>query len=88
MADGGARSSGSSLQGELEVKSTTRGQLSENKVGFHKTVKLSFSMKLFLEDPLKYLALLIQKIFVIEWLPMFFRVIPDKNFLIWCKEVF
>ena len=29
MADGGGRSSGSSLQGELEVKSTTRGQLSE-----------------------------------------------------------
>ena len=42
MADGGARSSGSSLQGELEVKLTTRGQLSEKKIGFHKTVKLIF----------------------------------------------
>ena len=31
MADGGGRSSGSSLQGELEVNSTTRGQLSEKK---------------------------------------------------------
>ena len=25
---------------------------------------------------------------MVEWLLMFFRVIPDKHFLIWCKEVF
>ena len=53
--------------------------------GFHKTVKLFFSVS---EDPRNYLTLLIPKIFVVEWLLMFFRVIPDKHFLIWCKEVF
>ena len=88
MADGGGRSSGSSLQGEHEIKSTTRGQFSEKKSGFHKTVKLIFSMKPVSEDQRNYLTLLIPKIFVVEWLLMFFRVIPDKHFLIWCKEVF
>ena len=56
--------------------------------GFHKTVKMIFSMKPVSEDPRNYLTLLIPKIFVVEWLLMFFRVIPDKHFLIWCKEVF
>ena len=63
MADGGGRSSGSSLQGEHEIKSTTRKQSSE-KSEFHNTVKLIFSMKPVSEDPWNYLTLLIPKIFV------------------------
>ena len=87
MADGGGRSSGSSLQGEHEIKSQHEVNFLKNS-GFHKTVKLIFSMKPVSEDPRNYLTLLIPKIFVVEWLLMFFRVIPDKHFLIWCKEVF
>ena len=81
MADGGGRSSGSSLQGEHEIKSTTRGQFSEKQWVSQNSETIFFNVTRF-GGPTELSRTLNSENLCGRVALRFFRVTPDKNFLI------